>query len=605
MIKILLPLCMLAAQVLVPCAARGEESLLLKTIKGHTRILNSVAYSPDGRRLASASADYTLKLWDPADGSQVKTFKGHTNFVNSVAFSPDGKKLVSASEDSTVKVWDIESGACTATFRGHRDGVWSAAFFPDGERLASGGADGTVRFWRIGSRKPDRVIKAHAGYVNSVAISPDGKHVASGSAGNNVKVWNAETGAAGATLEGHKGGVNAVRFSHNGANLASGSDDGTAKVWRISDGLCLMTYTHLQPVFAVAFSPDDIYVFSGSGDRTVNAWDALRGDLVRTFSGHTAAVKSITVSPDSQFMASAGFDKSIKVWLMPWEAERRAQETKAAEEKRKQYEQHYKAGLQLLYSPSIENLRLAHTEFTAALTFMQEKECADKLNEVANTIKQKEQEQKERKLLGLQALLGLAVLLVIWRFISKARGRARARKTLPDEIKRQTMLGNSDKAMRLYEEYKDIKGDMGKLHRDDLRELFQTLRIIDELPKENLLPYHFFLAYAQAYADDGNYRLAVSMLRSGRLADSFTKPEEFDAFADIYKKAQGPESLLMIKLEAATYTGLAEAFLRAKNYAACEKVCGLKKQFYPKEVTARDQELLAECQKNAPPPEQQ
>ncbi|PIS46556.1 MAG: hypothetical protein COT17_07890 [Elusimicrobia bacterium CG08_land_8_20_14_0_20_51_18] len=131
-------------------------------------------------------------------------------------------------------------------------------------------------------------------------------------------------------------------------------------------------------------------------------------------------------------------------------------------------------------------------------------------------------------------------------------------------------------------------------------ELYRGRQALDELPKEDL-PCRFLLAYAANFAKEGNYRVALSMLRSGKLADEFKNPEEYDAFAGIYEKARRPETLLTLKFAPDVYTGLAEAFFKIKDYGSCEKICSFKKQFYAEKVSPRDKELAAACQKERPP----
>ncbi|MCX5786211.1 MAG: WD40 repeat domain-containing protein [Elusimicrobia bacterium] len=598
---IFLCICFLGAYVYSPDNLSGQESLLLKTIKGHSKIIYSVAFSPDGKYIASGGVDNTLKIWRLEDGLCVKTLKGHKSFVNSVAFSPDGKNLASASEDNTVKIWNIEDGSCINTFKGHRDSVWSAAFFPDGKRIASGSTDGTIKIWRVDSRTPDKTLKGHSGYVYSVSISSDGKHIASGSADHTIKIWDVESGGCVRTLEGHRDAVSSVAFSKTGNYLASGSDDGSVKIWRIKDGVCVKTFTgQQQPVLAVAYSPDGTYVFSGAGDNTVNAWHVSDGALTRTFKGHSGSVKSVALSPDGKYLASGSFDKTIKLWLTPWEADSRDKEMQTLDgieaEKNKNYDIHYEAGLQLLSSPTMSNLKKSIAEFKQALSYKQNISCEEKLNEAVNSLNRKKQEIKRLAATGLEYLLcAFALLAVVWA-VFKSKRNARLRKTLPDAIKNETLSGSYENAFKLYTEYKAIGGKPQNLPQQELLELYRGMRALDDLPKEDI-PYYFLLSYAVKFVKEGNYKMAVNMLRSGRLSDEFVKPEDYDAFVAIYEEINRPETLLMLKLDPSTFSGLAEAFFKIKNYDCCEKMCGLKKQFYAAKISPRDTELLSACQK--------
>ncbi|MDD5209384.1 MAG: WD40 repeat domain-containing protein [Elusimicrobiales bacterium] len=587
----------LGAYICGPGPLRAQESLLTKSIAGNSRIVYSVAFSPDGKYIASGGVDNTVKLWSFEDGSLVKEFKGHRNFVNSVAFSPDGKSLVSASEDGTVKLWSMESGACLGTLKGHKDSVWSAAFFPDGRRVVSGGTDGVIRIWGGDSKTPGRTIKGHSGYIYSVSITEDGKLLASAGAGRTIKIWDAETGAHKMTLEGHGSAVNSTAFSKNGEYLASGSDDGSVKVWRVSDGVCVKTFSAgQQPVLAVAYSPDGAYVFSGGGDRTINAWNIAKGVSARTFQGHNGSVKSLSFSADGKYLASGSFDKTIKIWLTPWEAEARNKEIQraaAAEaENNKNYSLHYEAGLALLASPNPLKLKKAPEEFRLALSFKKSADGEEKLAEAVKAWGKKEQELRKLGSLGTAGLLVFFVIFTAWKVISGTKYKARLRETLPGEIKRETMMGGYENALRLYSKYKAIGGKKENLPQAELLDLFKGLQTLEELPKEDL-PYTFFLSYADKFVKEGNFKMAQSMLRSGKLLDLFTKPGDYDEFVALYEEARRPENMLMIKLEPGTYTGLAEAFFKAKRYDCCEKVCGLKTQFHAKQVSARDKELLA------------
>ncbi len=281
----------------------------LATFEGHSERVSSVTFSPDGNILASASWDNTVKIWS-IDGNSLATFEGHSSRVNSVAFSLDGNILASASYDKTVKLWSID-GNCLATFEGHSDVVKSVAFSPDGNILASASDDSTVKIWSIDGNCL-ATFEGHSTWVNSVAFSPDSNILASASDDSTVKLWSID-GNCLATFEGHSAWVNSVAFSPDGNILASASSDETVKIWSI-DGNCLVTFEgHSERVNSIAFSPDGKILASASSDRTVKIW-SIDGNCLATFEGHSAWVNYVAFSPDGNILASASGDATVKIW---------------------------------------------------------------------------------------------------------------------------------------------------------------------------------------------------------------------------------------------------------------------------------------------------
>ena len=235
----------------------------------HSRSVYSVAFSPDGKTIATGSLDTTVKLWS-VDGRELKTFTGHSDRVYSVAFSPDGKTIATGSKDKTVKLWSVD-GRELKTFTGHSDNVYSVAFSPDGKTIATGSWDKTVKLWSVDGREL-KTFTGHSAAVGSVAFSPDGKTIATGSFDKTVKLWSVD-GRELKTFTGHSAGVLSVAFSLDGKTIATGSADKTVKLWSV-DGRELKTFTgHSDSVLSVAFSPDGKTIATGSGDNTVKLWN--------------------------------------------------------------------------------------------------------------------------------------------------------------------------------------------------------------------------------------------------------------------------------------------------------------------------------------------
>ncbi|MEH2240028.1 NB-ARC domain-containing protein [Nostoc sp.] len=292
-----------------------DDGKLLFSCTGHSSWVKSVAFSPDGQTLASGSDDQTVKLWDVHNGNCLKTLHGHSNWVRSVAFSPDGQTLASGSEDQTVKLWDVNTGKCLKTLQGNTNRVRSVAFSPDGQTLASGSEKQTIKLWDIRNGECLKILQGHSSWVRSVAFSPDGQILASGSDDQTVKLWDVGNGKCLKTLQGHTNRVWSVAFSPDGQILASGGDDPTVKLWDVRNGKCLKNLQgHSNRVKSVAFSPDGQTLASGSENQTVKLWDVHNYKCLKTLQGHTNRIRSVAFSPDGQTLASGSEKQTVKLW---------------------------------------------------------------------------------------------------------------------------------------------------------------------------------------------------------------------------------------------------------------------------------------------------
>lgn len=302
-------------------------------LEGHTDQVRSVSFSPDGKILASASRDQTIRIWQP-DGKLLGILKGHKSQVNSVNFSPDGQTIASAGADRTIRLWSPD-GKPFKTLEGHTGEVNWVGFSPDGKTLVSAGSDRTIKLWDVNG-VPQKTLSGHSYAVTSLSFSPDNQILASASNDSTIKLWQ-QNGTLIKTLSGHSGRVISLDFSPNSQILASASDDGVIKFWN-RQGKLLTTFTGGM---GVSFSPrremyPDSHILSFSfasanSNKTIQLWQIKsRGaglsdpqisepQLLTSLQGHQGAITNFNFSPDGQTLASTSDDKTIRLWQNPLE----------------------------------------------------------------------------------------------------------------------------------------------------------------------------------------------------------------------------------------------------------------------------------------------
>ena len=291
------------------------------TFQAHNNIVLNMAYSPDGKTLATASEDGTVKLWDTSNNQLKATLAGHTGPVRAIAFAPNGKYLVSGSADKTAFVWDLSNNSRKYVLSGQTSTITSVAFNPDSNSLATGSDDKTIFLWNLETGQKFGATFKDDDNVTAVAYSPDGKTLAAGSQNGSLKMWdlgNAQPKPA-PLGKGHDGTIWSLTFSHNGKYLATGSLDKTTRLWDIDGDKVSLHFLYddsTQGVRQVAFTPDDTHLISACDDTTAYIWDTVSGNGITKLSGNTKEVYAVAISPDGRTAATGTADGVVKLWSL-------------------------------------------------------------------------------------------------------------------------------------------------------------------------------------------------------------------------------------------------------------------------------------------------
>ncbi len=304
----------------------ASSGKLIATMRGHSNQVNAIRFSPDEKRIVTCSMDRTLRIWanapsDPgAEPQPLAVLKGHTGWVRTCAFSPDSTRLVSASQDATVRYWDVKTGDQLAVMRGHAREVEIVAFAPDGSTIVSAANDRTIRFWNVREVERDQAIKGHDSFVYGVAFHPDGARIASSSWDGTARLWDATTGE---QLRSFNHGktkiVSSVAIHPKGRLLATVARDNGLRLWDVDSGELLHRWEVATIDWRdtrIAFSPDGKLIASGSADGRVRLWNVNTRAEYAVLEKHSDAVRDVSFSPDSRWLASTGefTDHSVFIW---------------------------------------------------------------------------------------------------------------------------------------------------------------------------------------------------------------------------------------------------------------------------------------------------
>ena len=289
----------------------------LRTYKGSTSSVTPAVFSPDGRTVLAGTWKGAATLWDTRTGRKLLHFEGPSTRYTSVAFGPARRRILTGSDETAI-LWNLRTGRKLRTFRGHSGKICSFAFSPDGRTIVTGSWDNTAMSWDVKTGRNLRTFEGHSQRITSVTFDPDGRTILTGSVDKTAVLWDAETGGKLRTLEGHTGWINSVAFSPDGRTVATGSEDETAILWHVKTGGRLRTLEECAgQVESVTFSPDSRTMLTGSSDGTAILWNVATGRKLRTFDGLSWRVrKSIAFSPNDRTILAGLVDKTAVLWDM-------------------------------------------------------------------------------------------------------------------------------------------------------------------------------------------------------------------------------------------------------------------------------------------------
>ncbi|HLG75578.1 MAG TPA: WD40 repeat domain-containing serine/threonine-protein kinase, partial [Ktedonobacteraceae bacterium] len=294
---------------------------------GHTGRITTLAWSPNGKYLVSASYDKTIQVWDGAKGGHIRTYTGHSAHVNALAWAPNGTYLASASDDRSVRIWDPTTGTTISTYTGHKAAVATVSWSPDGTYIASAGDDRTVQIWHAQTHELLRTYTEHQEKVYVTAWSPDGRYLASAGKDHVVKIWEPRQGeqkrsfwrhlltphSEQRTLSGYDGTIYALAWTPDSKRIATASNY-RVRVRDIHSGFYTFTPTLDSNTIknTLSWSPNGKHLAVGGNDKIVHVWNVVNKQEILTYFGHTGYVIAVAWSPDGTRMASAGVDRTIQ-----------------------------------------------------------------------------------------------------------------------------------------------------------------------------------------------------------------------------------------------------------------------------------------------------